>query len=540
MRHLITIILAITLYFSNAEAQVKTTATAQVSDVTVFTNGAEISNRVRVNLPKGSTTLYIQNVANDLDIKSVQLAGPDGITVLSVSREYNGEIEILNPTHRKLKDSLDIYMNRRDLLNNKLKAAQGALKILNNDQLLSGDGKVNLGDLSKLVEYYQVKVIELNSTIESLSKEINLENKKIVSIQNQIKEYTGNGGVLAIQMSNAKAIQGDIFVSYLTNAANWQAYYDLRAKSIASPLEIIYKARVTQYTGVDWKNVKLILSTGNPSQNGDAPLLNPSYAQYYTGQNPFGQLAGPAAGINVKMQNRIQSMEIKEEMSSAVMDEAVLTKKTAAPITNLLENQLSTTFEIEVPYDIASNGQPHSVSLKEFSHPTTYKYYAVPKLDKDAFLLAEVKDFEKLNLVPGEANIIFENMFVGTSYINTSVTTDTLNLSMGRDKSISVKRERIMDEKSTQVSGGSKRQTYTYEIRVRNSKSTAINMILKDQYPISTDKSIEIELSNDGGAMVNKETGVLTWKIDVKPGETKTYRFTYTVKHPKDKIVNFY
>src|SRR5690606_39731533 len=103
----------------------------------------------------------------------------------------------------------------------------------------------------------------------------------------------------------------------------------------------------------------------------------------------------------------------------------------------------------------------------------------------------------KYNFVPGDANIIFKHMFVGQSYINPAITMDTLNLSMGRDKAISIKRERVLDAKSTQVSGSSKRKTYTNELRVRNNKSSTINMLLKDQYHIATDKSIEIELTNN-------------------------------------------
>lgn len=516
-------------------AQDKINASAEVREVTVYTNGAELTNKVKVNLPKGSTTLYIQNVASDMDIKSVQLSAPDGITVLSLRQEHAAEAQILNPSHRRLMDSLDISMAKLESLNNKQKAAQGALKILNNDQLLGGGGKVDLGELSKLVDYYQIKAVELNATIDKLTKDITNENKIIARLSEQIRQYTGNGGQLVVQLNNAKAIQGELNVSYLTYSANWQAYYDLRAKSIETPLDILYKARVTQYTGVDWKNVKLTLSTGNPAQNGDAPLLNPSYAQYYS---PQIMIRG-ASSINNQMQNKVQTFGTRNVMEEVAVVGSSGNSQLAIPNTSIVENQLSATFEIDVPYDIASNGQPHSVTLKEFAHPALFKYYAVPKLDKDAFLLAEIKDFEKLNLVPGEANILFENMFVGTSFINPNITTDTLNLSMGRDKSISVKRERIMDEKSSQTSGNSKRQTYTYELRVRNSKSTAINMLLKDQYPISTDKSIEIDLVDAGGASVNKETGVLTWMITVKPGETKTYRFTFTVKHPKDKIVNF-
>jgi len=518
----------------SVRAQTIVSTTAEVKEVTVFASGAEVSNTTKVNLPKGSVKLVIQNVASDVDVKSVQLAGPDGLTVLSITPEKNADVEITNPAHRRLKDSLDVAQARRELLANRQTAAQGALKILNNDQLLGGGGKVDLGDLSKLVDYYQSKAVELHGSIAKLSKDIAAEDKVIARLREQMRAYAGDGGQLTVQLVSSKPVQGELAFSYMTYSAHWQAYYDLRAKSILSPLQILYKARVTQNSGVDWKNVKLVLSTGNPSQSGTAPVLSPSYATVVYPQS--GIMIRGAAQQNV-LQNRVQSIGTRAPMQEEVAAADVATKALETPQTTVNENQLSATFDIEVPYDIVSNGQPHSVTLKEYDHPALFKYYAVPKLDKDAFLLAEIKDFEKLNLVPGEANIIFENMFVGQSYINPVITMDTLNLSMGRDKAISIKRERILDAKSTQVSGSSKRQTYTYEIRVRNNKSSTVNMLLKDQYPIATDKSIEIELTNDGGAAVNKETGILTWTLSIKPGETQTYRFTFNVKHPKDRNV---
>lgn len=513
-------------------AQEKSSALAEVREVTVFTNGAEIANSARVNLPKGSVKLIIQNVAKDLDIKSVQLAGPDGMTVLSISQESDPDIVFSNSTHKRLKDSLDRAVIKQELLENKQHAAQGALNILNNDKLLGGNaGSVNLGEISKLVDYYQLKAVELKTQIAKFGKELVEQHKVVAKLQEQLRVYTGDGGQLAIQLVNSRPVQGDLTIRYMTYSANWQAYYDLKANSIAQPLQLLYKARVTQYTGVDWKNVRLSLSTGNPSQSGNAPILQPSYANYYTAEAIMARRNA--------IQNRVQSFG-----SSAVLEEvsivgATAKSKIATPQTAVAENQLNVTFDIDIPYDIASNGLPHSVTLKEYNQPAVFKYYAVPKLDKDVFLMAEITDFERLNLVPGEANIIFENMFAGQSFIDPNVTTDTLNLSMGRDKSISVKRERILDQKSTQISGGSKRQVYTYELRVRNNKSNPVNLLLKDQYPISTDKSIEIELVDAAGASINKETGVLTWKLVLKPGETQTYRFTFNVKHPKDKNVVF-
>lgn len=521
------------LFVFQLNAQDRINTTAVVKEVTIFASGAEINNTVNVNLPKGTTKLYIQNVAKDIAINTVQIAGMDGVTILSVSSGNANEAEVLIPAHRRLKDSLDIALSRKEILVNKQKAAQGALRLLNNDQILGSGGKVDIADLTKLVDYYQIKSLELNTNIELFNKNIATEDKNISRLRTQIQNYVGNGSVLIIQMTNAKAIQGILALSYVTYAANWQAYYDLKAKSITSPLEVLYKAKVTQSTGVDWKGVKLTLSTGNPIQNGNAPLLNPTYAQFYS-NDISNALAGRVGGLQV--QNKIQSMRPTIETQS---DQVTSSELARGPVTTITQNQLSATFDIQTPYDIISNGEPHSVQLKEFVLPAAFKYYAVPKLDKDAFLLAEVTDFEKLNLIEGEANIMFENMLVGSSYINPNVTTDTLNLSMGRDKAITIKRERIMDAKSSQTSGNSKRQIYTYELRVRNGKSTAIDMLLKDQYPISTNKAIEIELTENGGALINKETGVLSWMIKVNPGETKTYRFTFMVKSPKDRSVIF-
>ena len=176
--------------------------------------------------------------------------------------------------------------------------------------------------------------------------------------------------------------------------------------------------------------------------------------------------------------------------------------------------------------------------MKDLKLPATYKYYAVPKAEKEAFLLAEIKEYSKFNLLPGEANIIFEGMYVGKTSINPNQTSDTLNLSMGRDKKIAVNREKIADKSGTKFFSSYKEQTFTYEITVKNNKKEAIEMLLKDQYPISTDKEITIELTDNGKAKVNAETGILTWDIKLGAGESKKYRITYKVKYPKDKIID--
>jgi uncharacterized protein (TIGR02231 family) len=212
---------------------------------------------------------------------------------------------------------------------------------------------------------------------------------------------------------------------------------------------------------------------------------------------------------------------------------------TVQQYTSLTQGQLNTSFEIDLPYDIASDGQLNSVTIKDQEMPVCLKNYAVPRMDKDAYLLAEVADWQNLDLLPGDANIIMDDTYIGKSVIDPNSTADTLNLSLGRDRRIAVKRSLVKEMSSLKTSGGNTKQVFTYEVIVKNNKITDVNLLLKDQYPLSTIKEVEVKLEDGGEAMVNTETGVLTWKIDLKPGESKKVRFSYSVKYPKDKkIVN--
>jgi uncharacterized protein (TIGR02231 family) len=205
---------------------------------------------------------------------------------------------------------------------------------------------------------------------------------------------------------------------------------------------------------------------------------------------------------------------------------------------SVTDNQLDVVFDIDIPYDIPSNGKEQGVELKEYKVPCTYEYYAAPVADKEAYLLGQMQGWEKLNLLPGEASIMVEGTYIGKSFIDPGSTQDTLNLTLGRDKRIVVKREKVTDFSSVKFLGSSKKEVFTYQITVRNNKKEKAEMLLKDQYPISTDKDIEVELLDNGGAAVNKDNGVLTWKLELGAGETRTYRISYSIKYPKDKTVN--
>jgi len=199
---------------------------------------------------------------------------------------------------------------------------------------------------------------------------------------------------------------------------------------------------------------------------------------------------------------------------------------------------LNSKCELDSPYGVPIKGKEQTANFQVADMNTLYQHYAVPKLDADAYLLAQIPDWEKLNLLPGEANIILEGTYVGKTFIDPNATADTLNLTLGHDKRVVIKRDRLNDFSSVKFLGSNKLQQFTYEITIKNNKNETVDVLLKDQYPLTTNKEIEVELTDAANAEVNKDLGVLNWKLSLAPNETKKIRFSYSIKYPKDKTIN--
>jgi TonB-dependent SusC/RagA subfamily outer membrane receptor len=587
--------------------------TAKIKSATVYFNAAEISQTTAVNLPVGTSEIVVKNVADYLNESTVQIGAPNSVTVLSAqfTQNYISEYEIdeTNPVIKKVRDSItwtekEIKKNQIDKYSN-----QQTIALLDANQNVGGaNSGLNVAELMKLVDFYKAKRTELDNTIVLLGEKETKLTTKLNTLKSKLEintqiEDKNSKGKLIIQVMNEIAGIVNLDINYITNNASWTPFYDLRAENITSPINMMYKAQVTQWTGIDWKKVNLTLSSGNPNQNNQAPLLsswflrygNPNSRKGYSYRdgdaqsNVIQSLQGQVAGVNIQNASGrpgsetelkirgaasldknsqplyiVDGVPVKAETFYNIPAETILkmdvlkdasatalyggrgsggvilitTKKGMDDYTEINENQLNVSFDIDIPYDILSNSKPHSVALKEIKLPATYKYYAAPRVEKEAFLLAEINDYSKYNLLPGEANIIFEGLYVGKTVINPNQTSDTLNLSMGRDKKITIKREKVVDKSGTRFLSSKKEQTFTFDITVRNNKKEAADIMLKDQYPLSTDKEIEIELLESSSAKENKETGILTWSLKLNPNETKKVRISYKVKYPKDKIID--
>jgi hypothetical protein len=210
----------------------------------------------------------------------------------------------------------------------------------------------------------------------------------------------------------------------------------------------------------------------------------------------------------------------------------------AAPLmTSFVENQTTVEIQVAEPYSIKTNGERTLVDLKTYEIPANYRYTAIPKLDKDAFLLAEMADWSQYNLLEGESNLYFEDGFVGRSILNPAALQDTLQVSMGRDRSLVMQREKVDQFSKKRSIGANITESRGYEITLKNNKSQAVTLQVKDQIPVSVNSAIEVTSGELSGGILDPLTGIVTWEITLPPGGQQKLSLRYEVKYPKSERV---
>jgi uncharacterized protein (TIGR02231 family) len=538
-------------------------ASGEIAQATVyFGYGAELTHQAKVKVSPVTKTIVIDQISTNVDINSLQISCPESVALLShrYTIFYPAKPMVTkNEGAERLEDSISQVQKEISRIDNLIVIQQETLSktgtLIESTLNANSTKTISSAEVLKLVEYNNGKIEKSKTNIfnyqqhnKQLNKRIE-ELKKGIALMNTISPPVPKSyGQLILQVMCKKAEEIPVSLSYYTQNAGWTPVYDIRVNSKTNKVKLVYKASLTQTTGIDWKKTKMTLSTGTPNFGVAAPVLSPWHLQLYVPEL-YKALQGRAAGVNAS-RNTIQSFNDDKALSEVVVvdsdgfykqqkEEETIVPSTLQQYTTLNEGQLNTNFEIDLPYDIESDGQLHSVTIKDEEITCAFKNYAVPRADKDAYLLAEVADWQNLDLLPGDANIIMDDTYIGKSVVDPNTTADTLNLSLGKDKRLAVKRSLVKEFSSLKTSGNNSRQHFTYEVIVKNNKLTDVNMLLKEQYPLSTIKEVEVKLEDSSEALVNEETGVLTWKLSLKPGESKKIRFSYSVKYPKDKkIIN--
>lgn len=534
--------------FSSFRTFAENRVTPVISEVTVYRSGAKVSSTATVRVPAGQSEVVFENLSPYFNANSLQvrIGGSSTLTSAIFQMKTPGpgpesprapvlrdSLVLLGDDFIRIRDEREVLNSENTLISNKMNqigtAHTGA----------SPSITLSVTELRELSTFYRQRLMEIKERLLQLTIKERKTNELYRKIQETLTLLQPNvanqTGEIILKIDAAAAQSVEITCTYLITQAGWTPLYDLRSEGLDKALRLSYKANVRNQSGFDWKDVKLHLSTANPLVNNNRPVLAPVFVDFrplYVQQGLDKQLSE----INTYNMAQVPSRDLSRARSEdeAELDDIVFNP--TPPESN--QDDFITNFDLAKPQNIRANGQDNVVTVDEQDIPAEYEYHAVPKLEAAVFLLAKIADYGKYNLLPGTANIFYQDTYIGQTVLNPQTVADTMLISLGRDEQITIKRVQPKDfTERKKVFTSSIRETYMYEIAVKNNKSIPIKLTILDQIPVSKQESIEVELEEKDGADYIKDFGKLKWELQIPANQSKRVRFSYSVKYPKDKPV---
>lgn len=646
--------------------QKETKLYAEINRVTVFKTGAQIEHKKSSSLTAGRQLVVFEKLTDFLDPSSIQLKCSENATIISIRTRKNyddksiaqADVEtkneakkVLEKEERKLRDEYKVLLLDEQLLqkNNNLSSQQQGVKV---------------AELKEASTFFHAKMSEIltrKSELEDLiEKNVRKQNiiEQEISTRKSLPVINYTEIEVELELNASGSVQFEF--NYITANASWTPYYDMRSAGIGAPMVLEAKGLVTQNTGIDWKDIHLVLSTNDPYDNTKEPELyawnldnyspmpvktTPSHyvpPHNYTGEVIHGEVSDIVSGeplafakltfpnapnmvittdaagkfsflvpggesgfyvsylgyqqgyqtINgpyLKVQMLPETIAMEElnnpfggnngqgygsgdgagiaqgfysRNAPVSADEiSVVSKKTYGArkqektkelysmnanttadsynqsLATIAEKDLRMEFNIDKPFSVPSDNAEHRVSIANYTLPASYEYHAVPKLDKEVYLIARISGWEKMNLLSGESNLYFDGTYIGKSYIDVNSTKDTLNFSLGKDKKIQIERKKVDELSKTKANGSKMKYEVTWEFTVRNNGQVNAPLIIKDQFPISINSEIKVKNGSYEGATLDPDTGILTWKLNLGRGESKKFRFDFSIDYNKNNVL---
>lgn len=547
------LLILLSLGFSTL-AQSPKTYTPKLQKVTVYLQGAHLYYNENVTLQAGNNELIFENISPYINVASLQAASK-GAVVMEVkhqikykekaiaTRKYDKEIE-------NVLDSLeDIAYAMKDI-DNKVYVLETEKSMLMNNRIIKGqqlrdslptlrDGMAFLKEKLNSIYEQSLKLERMKAKLQKQKNKLDTRYSSLLLLQsgqevfNRTAAQQVNQVVVTLFCDAATTTQ--VNFNYFVQNASWVPVYDLQATSSTNNFNLKYFANVAQSTGVEWTSVPLTLSTSNPTETNVKPELSPWYLSFmeYLRNDRISKTLS-----NARVPMQMESLSIKKKSNSDGYDDVEEDQKYVQNYVQITESIIRTEYEIKLNYTIAADGKMHKVLINQKEVPMIMEFAAVPKVCTDAFLMAKVTGWEDMNILPGNARLYFDGGYVGEMYLDASTTSDTLNVNLGRDKTIAITRKKIKEDVKEKIFADDKVETRTIEIVVRNTKNVPVEIVLEDQIPIATGTNeIRVDLFESDGATLDVATGKLTWKVKLKVKDTKKITFTYQIRYPKGKTI---
>jgi uncharacterized protein (TIGR02231 family) len=471
----------------------------KVDGVNIYHSGALVMRTATTELKPGVNELIFKNLSSKIVLNSLKV--------------LNKEVTILNKSIvRKLTDEeFSQLVDEKDALNKQLTLIESKY---------SEQGFISkVEELETMTDFYAKKVLQIKKDLREIERKIE-EAKKLENIEIDNED----AAILKLTVSIEGKLKDPFKLQYVCGGIGWGPAYDMIVENAGEKtIEVKYLAKVMSQTGENWDNVSVSFSSSFPLESpNNLPKASATWV-----------ITGRTFGNNPNLDQEDKNEQTQQQQIEQL--EGVEYSNIKIPAFLKLRT-------LKEKYSIKSNSTIFTFPLQTVSLPAVYHYYAFPSIDEDVYLVAEITGWDTLNFVDGIVNITFGGNDVGKSVIMFSESTDTLMLPIGKDNSVYMKRTEMADQKyfKTTTIGKKQKSTLAYKFELKNNNPFPVQFEMVDLVPISQTKLAEVEIGNISGAELDKETGEVTWKMELKPSELQEKQLMFTVELDAEITYHFH
>ena len=493
----------------------------KIRTISVYRSACLITRRAVLSLKEGSQTVRLLGPGSGTDASSLRLSVPEGISGSNVQMEY------LNQEARE-EESRSLRLKKEKIARD-IGDAREQISLWKSNADFSEKDHLSIQEMSQFLEALPARIHALNETLDALL----LEQESLEKEWKDLQEKLNKPYVLA-ELKAERAGEYVVELQYKDERAAWAPVYEIHTREDgADSLLLRLRARIAQDTGEDWTGAQLLLYSGNPAVSGSIPLLNPARVRFYEAPQYNGGLM--KARTSAPMAGAAMDTMVMEE--TAVYEEPVKLSQVMAGSGQTVQGETMTEYVLDGLWDI-QDGQSILCDIRNDDLPCRYQVVAVPKLSGSAYLAAVVKtaNLEEMNGV--EAAVYIKGAFAGNVFLAPDMSEEEYDLSLGQDETVKIKRVQKKKYSSQLLLKGQRKTEYEYELSLASRKPKSCHVLLKDQIPVSEEKSIQIEAQELSGGELEEKTGLLRWEFDLAPGESRQLKLAYSVAWPKDKSLS--
>ncbi len=535
-----------------------------ISAVTVFEKEAQITRTAQINLTAGEHTLIFDDMPTTLREKTLQVNGIGHAILNGVKYQKEYQNVGKNEAFEALKKQKKEIQNSITLTEQKIKRLQQEKVFVENiaQKTTSPSENNTQTELStekwlNMLQFYQQNLEKIDAQLweNTQISEKQKETLEEVRFATELNQTTNKNNKVkwqvhvTVQMLSEGSLT--LLLSYIVGDAGWIPMYDLRVDTQTKKMNITYNAFIKQYTGEDWENITLKLSTAKPSINGTQPELSPWRVSIYTPTLRSHETDVFAGAVNspsmVQMHNMMPKRSQKEEEREEADDFLSIEgeKGMEVNIATVDTKTSSVFFEIGGLHTLKYKDDKNKVTIFVGDFEAHFRYSCVPKLSKYAYLKAKVVNNSEYPFLAGESNIFLDNNFVATAQIPTVAPSEDFWTYLGIDEGMKIEHKFLKKYETKETGFFSKKTTswlYEYVIKVKSFKKQVEELVIFDQIPITENSNIKITLldppyKEDTDKLKKDEWNFVEWFFNIKPNEEIIIPFKFSVEYPNDAML---